>query len=133
MKVFFLLYFCLVFSGSVWANSLDELIVRAQKNNLAQHVTWQRLLYLENHHQSEVKYANFFLAKNGAQDAEQELIADLTALFDPQVDQQSFQCRFPARRAFLIQQLNIQADTLPQISCPEFENGSVKSSHITLF
>ncbi|EPD0344885.1 DUF4105 domain-containing protein, partial [Acinetobacter baumannii] len=64
----------------------------------------------------------------------EELKADISALFIPTQDNQSIRCKFPARSQWLIQQLGIQENELPQVKCSEFENwiGQIKPYKATL-
>ncbi|WP_252150251.1 DUF4105 domain-containing protein [Acinetobacter sp. B51(2017)] len=95
-------------------------LAQAERLQLHQDPTWQHLIY---HQQgkSEVRYAGFFLSPQGQQDAKQELAANITALFQPALPDQSIRCRFPARSQWLIKQLNIDLNVLPQVSCPQLD------------
>ena len=64
----------------------------------------------------------------------EELKADIAALFTPAPDNQSIRCKFPARSQWLIKQLGIQENELPQVKCSEFENwiGQIKPYKATL-
>lgn len=76
--------------------------------SLAQAPYWQRLLRDatpdDGQYRSQITRSGFFLAARGAQDAEAELQADLSA-FAAGGGDESPACRFPARRAWLAQQL----------------------------
>lgn len=107
---------------------------KAQSLGLAEHITWQRLLYMEGNKQSEVSYAKFFLDETGRTDAEAELKANVQALFQPAMVNESFRCRFPARSEWLIQNLDISTAQLPVALCPELEEwyGKIKPHQATL-
>lgn len=85
---------------------------------------WQRLLRDpapdDGHYASNVTLPGFFLSTDGAQDAEAELRATLTALAAPDTTGKDDHaaCRFPARRQWLAQQLPEQAAHWPQPACP---------------
>ncbi len=74
--------------------------------------------------ESDVAGPTFFLAVNGNTDPRAELEATLRAFFepepvDPKVDHP--QCRFPARRAFLVERLGIEPGRLPARACPRLD------------
>lgn len=104
------------------------------KKTLDQDITWQRLMYANKNQKSEVTYAGYFLSENGKNNLKEELKADISALFIPTQDNQSIRCKFPARSQWLIQQLGIQENELPQVKCSEFENwiGQIKPYKATL-
>lgn len=99
---------------------------RASALSLEQHLTWQQLYYAKTAasgvKQSEVKYAGFFLNTAEPFDLAIELNLAIAALLGSEQSDQAFQCRFPARSQWLIQQLNIPADHLPVIECDAFSN-----------
>lgn len=107
--------------GYTQALDLDHYLKLAKQKELAEDITWKRLLYTEDSTQSEVAYSGYFLAENGRNNSELELKADITALFQQSEPNQSFRCKFPARSQWLIQQLNLSEKDLPNASCPEFE------------
>ncbi|KAA0915137.1 DUF4105 domain-containing protein [Psychrobacter sp. ANT_WB68] len=116
---------------------------QAETGNLAQHITWRRLLYFfddqknligKKKDSSIVDDAAFYLSKNGQQDSAAELDALLVALAGEMVTtpdnrtasnratknsgQNSVLCRFPARVQWLTDTLNIDKSGL-QVDCPE--------------
>ncbi|WP_372830099.1 DUF4105 domain-containing protein [Psychrobacter maritimus] len=122
----------------------------AQVKNLAQHITWRRLLYFFDNQKnligkkkdsSIVDDAAFFLSKNGQHDSAAELDALLVALADEMATtpdnstannklsnratknsgQNSVLCRFPARVQWLTDTLNIDKSGL-QVDCPELND-----------
>jgi len=122
----------------------------AQAKNLAQHITWRRLLYFfddqrnligKKKHSSIVDDAAFYLSKNGQYDSAAELDALLVALADEMattsdngtannntsnratknLEQNSVLCRFPARVQWLTDTLNIDKSGL-QTDCPELND-----------
>jgi hypothetical protein len=111
---------------------VGELKTMAAKRGLAQSRTWQVLLHyhpwLLGSWRSSADGDNFFLAgKKGSHDPEAELEATLDAFSRPasQADPldepgQHPQCRFPARWAWLKQELGIDVKHLPEQPCPLF-------------
>jgi len=122
----------------------------AQAKNLAQHITWRRLLYFfddqknligKKKDSSIVDDAAFYLSKNGQHDSAAELDALLVALADEMattsdngtannntsnratenLGQNSVLCRFPARVQWLTDTLNIDKSGL-QTDCPELND-----------
>lgn len=101
---------CLFLSFPCWAEStaLSTIQQQAQNLNLANQAQWQALLHYQ-HNQSLINDENFFLHPDGAKDTEAELNATLTAFFQSATDDDnSPQCRFPARFAWLQEQLNFK-------------------------
>ena len=119
---------------------------QAKTENLAQHITWRRLLYFfddqknligKKKDSSIVDDAAFFLSKNGQHDSAAELDALLVALADEMATtpdnstsnngvsnrtaQNSVLCRFPARVQWLTDTLNIDKSGL-QVDCPELND-----------
>ena len=69
---------------------------------------------------SEIDDPNFFFAKDGKTNPSAELNATLDAFFDEKTfDDNASACLFPARKAWLQEQLGI--DDLPQVSCKEYD------------
>lgn len=68
---------------------------------------------------SYVDDEKFFLSDKGETKPKDELIATLKALFDVDTGggDEHAQCRFPARLAWLIEQLNIDRQRLPSVEC----------------
>ena len=121
---------------------------QAKTENLAQHITWRRLLYFfddqknligKKKDSSIVDDAAFYLSKNGQHDSAAELDALLVALADEiaiavnnsasnnstsnnsvsnRATKNSVLCRFPARVQWLTDTLNIDKSGL-QADCPE--------------
>ncbi|MBW2241669.1 MAG: DUF4105 domain-containing protein [Deltaproteobacteria bacterium] len=111
-------------ASTAGATRLGEALVKAEALGLARHATWEALLHvvpgvfgLRRH--SEIPQSAFFLASDGAAHPERELEVTLRALFEvtPAGDQAAH-CRFPARAAWLGQQLGLPAEVSAQASCP---------------
>ena len=109
------------FSISAESLAIQDYVNLAEQKKLEQNITWKRLLYAEDSPKSEVSYSGYFLAPDGRNNIKNEMIADITALFQSAEPNQSFRCKFPARSQWLMQQLNINTQQLPQVACPEFE------------
>ncbi|MEG0483551.1 MAG: DUF4105 domain-containing protein [Acinetobacter sp.] len=122
------------FSASAESLAIQDYIQLAEQKKLEQNITWKRLLYAEDSPKSEVSYSGYFLASDGQNNIKNEMIADITALFQSAEPNQSFRCKFPARSQWLMQQLNITTQQLPQVSCPEFEQwyGQINPHKATL-
>ncbi|MND51478.1 hypothetical protein D3C80_424670 [compost metagenome] len=107
---------------------------QAEQQKLQHDITWQRLMYANEKGQSDVGYSGYFLAPEGQTQLKQELQANIQALFQSAEANQSVRCRFPARSHWLIQQLNIQQQYLPTVSCPELDDwmGQIKPYKATL-
>lgn len=123
---------------------LNHWLEQAETKSLWYRQSWLNLLHYEKktgfitgrvRYDSFVDDSRFFLAENGAKDPRGELIATLIALFQPPIpDQQHAQCRFPARQVWLQEQLGIESDQLPQVSCPLFEEwqGMIHAGSVVL-
>ncbi len=115
---------------------------QVKQDNLAQHITWRRLLYFiddeksllgKKKDKSVVDDASFFLSSNGQQDSAAELDAMLVALAQEVIastsnsnnvktnQSNSVLCRFPARVNWLTETLNIDKTAL-QADCSELDD-----------
>ena len=114
---------------------------QVKQDNLAQHITWRRLLYFiddeksllgKKKDKSVVDDASFFLSSNGQQDSAAELDAMLVALAEELTastsnssniknNNNSVLCRFPARVHWLTETLNIDKTAL-QADCSELDD-----------
>ena len=115
---------------------------QVKQDNLAQHITWRRLLYFiddeksllgKKKDKSVVDDASFFLSSNGQQDSAAELDAMLVALSQEVIastsnsnnvktnQSNSVLCRFPARVHWLTETLNIDKTAL-QADCSELDD-----------
>ncbi|MEW6489175.1 MAG: DUF4105 domain-containing protein [Thermodesulfobacteriota bacterium] len=104
-------------------------VAKAQSLGLAAHSPWLRL----GHYQptpgggwcSQVDGAAFFLSDEGKRDPGAELEATLRGLFRPPGDTNADDhplCTFPARAAWLSEQLDIPAGELPSVTCAGFSD-----------
>ena len=115
---------------------------QVKQDNLAQHITWRRLLYFiddeknllgKKKNKSVVDDSSFFLSSNGQQDSAVELDAMLVALSQEVIastsnsssikknNNNSVLCRFPARVHWLTETLNIDKTAL-QADCSELDD-----------
>jgi hypothetical protein len=90
--------------------------------------TWLKLLVYNEEYQSYIRSESFFFSKNGNANPLAELTATLTAFAKPveNSDPDSHaQCRFPARYAWLKQQINIRSIGITDVNCPKFNQFSL--------
>jgi len=88
-------------------------------STLAKERYWHLLLHM-NGGVSEIDDPKFFLADNGKTDAKAELVATLKALLNEHsFDDNATGCRFPARKAWLQDKLQLQH--LPKVECREYQ------------
>ena len=115
-------------SSLTFADGSAAYVQKAGQLQLASAVTWQRLMYAGAAGQSEVSYSGYFMAPEGRQNLQKELNANIQALFQAAEADQSVRCRFPARSQWLIEQLQIPPQQLPQANCPELDSwfGKIK-------
>ena len=99
--------------------SSQEYIEKADKLKLSQERYWQLLLHMKDG-TSEIDDARFFFASNGKNDAKSELHATIEAIInETRFDDNASACKFPARTAWLTEELNIT--DLPEVTCSEYE------------
>lgn len=103
---------------SLYANT-SVYLDRAKEKNLSSSPYWQILLHMSNG-QSEIDDKAFFLSANGSENAQAELKATIEALYDEKIlDDNSTACRFPARKFWLVKELDMQ--DLPVVECKAFD------------
>ncbi len=79
---------------------------------------WSLLLHMVDN-ESEIDDKDFFLARDGKTNPKEELDATLDALLnETRFDDNSTACRFPARKAWLEEKLDIK--DLPRVECTEY-------------
>ena len=92
---------------------------KAQELNLYKSHYWQLLLHM-NDGESEIDDESFFLSNDGKFNANSELNATIKSLLDENVfDDNATACRFPARKKWLQEQLDIKE--FPQTHCHELD------------
>ncbi len=128
----------LAFSPLSFANEINpdiqHYLDQAKSKRLDQSTTWQRLMYANSKGHSEVDYSGYFLAEQGKTDLKKEIQHNIQALFGSTEPNQSIRCKFPARSSWLMQQLDISEQQLPEVSCPDFDQwiAEVKPYQATL-
>lgn len=102
----FLLLLC-VLSLSIWSATTDELIAQAHTAKLSETRYWHLLMHSPDG-KSEIDDDTFFIAKDGKHNLSSELEMTLRH-FNEDINRtdESFFCRFPARRAWLENELNV--------------------------
>lgn len=131
-----------VFSGPVAAQALDAdpspagsaqlvdaLIRRADSEVLHEDPKWLALIHydiegLPPRPHGAALTPTFFLAADGDRDPRAELHATLRAFFDPDAalpDHEHPQCRFVARRYWLMQRLGVSRKELLPVECPDYD------------
>ncbi len=101
------------------------LLQKARRLNLSEHRYWHLLLHYRPHahdQESTVNTPLFFLSKTGKTNPAAELEATLKAFFIQAADaDESAQCRFVARYAWLKTRLQIDESRLPPVTCADFD------------
>ena len=107
---------------------VDQLVNKAIEQGSAYKAPWLALGHYDKTllgYTADVKGAFFFRSDKGSKDPQAELAATLNDLFYPvewMVDQNLHpQCHFPARLAWLVQELEIPEGDLPAPTCAHFE------------
>jgi len=117
------LFFCRPGPSGAAISYCSMLQKKAERLGLWQSRRWHALLHmpLQGTGKSRIDSSEFFLSPEGAINPEAEGQATLRAFFQPQrPDQQddSPQCRYPARYQWLKKQLSFDTDFLPEHPCP---------------
>lgn len=102
----------------------ERLIEEAQAQRLWERRPWQVLLHykktLSGGTISRISDPNFFLSPSGRTDPAAELSATIASFFRPQApDGEHPICRFPARLAWLMDELKLDPARLPPVACSE--------------
>jgi len=123
-------------NAAIKVASLEEVIAQARNLQLGEDKAWLNLLHYKSTlfggRKSQVDDVNFFLAKNGADDAQAELEANLRGFFSHKMSAHP-RCLFPARFHWLNSKLHF-AGNLPAIECEKFDNWKqqIQAEQITL-
>lgn len=113
----FLLLLCAL-SLAVYATTTDELIAQAHTKHLSEVRYWHLLMHAPDS-ESEIDDPSFFLSSEGKADLSSELDETIRRLSeDANRSNGSVFCRFPARRAWLEQELNT---SFGEGECREYE------------
>lgn len=133
IRVFFIFIFCFFITFSADAFSFNELKIKAQEKDLANHLQWKALLHYKKSFwgvKSQADGEEFFLAKDGKTNPQSELEAYLNSLFVEKyvggVDWHPY-CRFPARARFLEHELGVDLNYF-KLHCNKFEEFEKKLS-----
>jgi len=121
-----LVFLCLCLGRPARAEVADALLARAAQLQLEQAPYWKVLLHYQRSWNGEerslIDDPAFFLSPRGKRDPGAELQATLRAFFAPAGEPDRHpQCRFPDRLDWLREQLQLPADSLPAVACPEYE------------
>lgn len=103
---------------------VEGLVHEAKERKLHEERAWKTLLHygknISGTDRSKIDDNKFFIAPDGRTSPEAELEATLKSFFvAEQRDNLSSACRFPARYAWLVEQLHIDVRQLPAASCSE--------------
>lgn len=105
---------------SLLSADASKYIGLAKEKNLSASRYWHILLHMPDE-TSEIDDEAFFLSPNGKTDAQAELSATIFALYDEQAfDDNATACRFPARKWWLVRELNMT--DLPHVECRKFDD-----------
>jgi hypothetical protein len=117
-------------ASSVYAvNStvINQLQSKATQQKLWQQSEWINLLHFEgdgetsDDYKSSIRDKHFFLADNGSNNAETELLATIAGFYDADLkDDQNPQCKYIARFNWLSKKLSIDPETLPAVNCEKY-------------
>ncbi len=113
---FFILLYCTV-STPVFSNE-KEIAEYYYLEKLSSSPTWHSLIHYEQgfvSSGSDITTPSFFLSPVGHDDPEDELKATVQAF----IDTPSMQCRFPARKVWLLNEL--PDVSFPAVECPEYQ------------
>ena len=107
------------------ATPVERAVTAAREAGLDRRAGWRTLLHnqgSESNPRSPIDDPRFFLAPCGKDDPAAELEATVRALYtEPAPGEEAAACRFPARRAWLAEQLEPAGIDLPKVDCDELE------------
>lgn len=133
----FLFIILVAFSTTVVANDdkyLANLIHNAKAQQLSKEKVWLSLLHYRKN-DSAITQEDFFLSNVGRTNPKAELLATLNAFFAGEISGSEHPlCRFVARRRWLTEQLNIEENRLPTVTCNDYIEWrkNVPSAKVTL-
>ncbi len=127
MRILFILL-SLVYLNFAWAAEGSEAVQLSRTRKLSQDSQWLRIIHFKTtmfgKFESQIDSANFFISPEGKTNSQAELEATLLSFFEQPAsiaEQDSVQCRFPARYLFLKKQLGDQIKNWPDRPCPKFQ------------
>lgn len=113
--------------------SENEVIKQSNEARLYEKIEWLAMLHYDGK-KSNIEDKKFILSQTFS--PKDELQATIKALFEEpalyQDKNRHPQCKFPARRLFLIHELNLSDDIFPSVACPDFENYQNKAPADTI-
>jgi len=102
----------------------NDSIQQAITKKLWQQIEWINLLHYNkefSHYISQVDDIRFFYAADGSENPQAELVETIKHLYtETDNHNQQTQCQFVARTEWLIEQLDIDKNTLPRVNCDEY-------------
>ena len=105
--------------GALHATVEENALQKAERLQLAESRYWHLLLHMPKE-ESEIDDPAFFLAPDGKENAAAELNATIQALYnETRLDDNATGCRFPARRFWLQETLQLQG--LPELHCEAYD------------
>lgn len=106
---------------------------QANEAKLYEKKEWLALLHSDGE-KSNIEDKKFILSRTFS--PKDELQATIKALFEESALYKDInkhpQCRFPARRLFLLHELNLSNDIFPSVACPDFQNYQNKAPADTI-
>ncbi len=128
LKSTFFFICVLTASKVVFADPATVFIEQARKLQLSEKREWKVLLHyrrgLFGAEKSDIDGPDFFLSPMGRTDPEAELEATIKSFFDPipeSTDTQHPQCRYPARYAWLNENLHF-GSAMPTVACERYQS-----------
>ncbi len=117
LRFFLLINLCLSLSYA----DAQHYVAMAEEKKLFEDRYWHLLLHTPDiGGKSEIDDARFFLSDEGYENPRAELEATINALYNERVfDDNATACRFPARKAWLVDKLDLQG--LPEVECKAFD------------
>jgi cell division protein FtsL len=139
-----LLLLSILVTNAVYADNNDlvqQLQDQASQQRLWQQSEWINLLHMEgdgetsDDYHSSIRDKQFFLADNGSNNAEAELLATIASIYNARLkDDLNPQCKYIARFNWLNKNLVIDPDTLPKVKCEKYISWrkDIQPEHVTL-
>lgn len=128
-----LLWVSCFFIPSMQAQTQSQIIEQAINKELYKKNTWKKLLVYEDGLfglKSPIKNKDFFFAKDGATNPKAEMIATINAFYSRKnykaLDLHP-QCRMIARKTWILKELGLSYDVLPNQKCPKYQQWSHKN------
>ncbi len=120
---------------------LTKLKDQATQQKLWQQSEWLNLLHFEGEgktsddYKSSIRDKHFFLADNGSNDAEAEMLATLSGFYNTNLNNDlNPQCKYIARYNWLRKKIAIDPATLPNVKCEKYISWrkDIQPEHVTL-